>query len=53
MKPNLNTETIAAKLPKELADAIWRAAREDDRTVSQWMRRHFAEYFKIYEKPTP
>lgn len=56
MKANHRTpseEVIAAKLPTALAEEIKRAAREDDRTVSAWLRRHFADVFKVSAKPTP
>jgi hypothetical protein len=43
-------EVIAAKLPAALAEEIKRAAREDDRTVSAWLRRHFAD---VFAKPAP
>jgi hypothetical protein len=39
-------ETIAAKMPAAIAEHIKRAAREDDRTVSAWLRRHFADVFR-------
>ena len=44
-------ETLAMKVPTVVADHIKRAAREDDRTVSAWMRRHFAELFGLSLKP--
>jgi hypothetical protein len=43
-------ETIAARVPRELAERIKRAAREDDRTVSHWIRRHFKDYFQWQER---
>jgi hypothetical protein len=46
-------EVIAAKVPTAIADEIRRAAREDDRTVSAWMRRHFADVFGMSSKPAP
>lgn len=49
MKPEHRTpseEVIAAKLPAAIAAEIKRAAREDDRTVSAWLRRHFADVFR-------
>jgi hypothetical protein len=46
-------ETIAAKLPVAIAEEIKRAAREDDRTVSAWLRRHFANLFGASAKPAP
>jgi len=43
-------ETIAAKVPSTIAAEIRRAAREDDRTVSAWLRRHFAVVFGMSPK---
>lgn len=40
-------EQIACKVPVALAEAIKRAAREDGRTVSAWMRRHFTDFFRL------
>jgi hypothetical protein len=45
MKPErrtLSPEVIAVKVPAELAVAIRRQAREDDRTVSGYLRRLLA-----------
>jgi hypothetical protein len=44
-------EVIAAKMPAAIAEHIKRAAREDDRTVSAWLRRHFADVFGVSAKP--
>lgn len=46
-------ELIAAKVPAAIAEEIKRAAREDDRTVSAWLRRHFADVFGMSAKPAP
>jgi hypothetical protein len=54
MKANHRTpseEVIAAKVPAALAEEIKRAAREDDRTVSAWLRRHFADVFGAKAAP--
>jgi hypothetical protein len=56
MKANHRTpaeELIAAKVPTAIAEEIKRAAREDDRTVSAWLRRHFADVFGMSAKPAP
>ena len=48
MKANHRTpaeELVAAKVPTAIAEEIKRRAREDDRTVSAWLRRHFADVF--------
>ncbi|MBM3820276.1 MAG: hypothetical protein FJW14_14835 [Acidimicrobiia bacterium] len=46
-------EVIAAKVPAAIAEHIKRAAREDDRTVSAWLRRHFADVFGVSPKLAP
>jgi hypothetical protein len=46
-------EVIAAKVPTAIAEEIKRAAREDDRTVSAWLRRHFADVFGVPTKTAP
>jgi hypothetical protein len=45
MKPAHRTpseEVLAIRVPRPLAEEIRRAARDDDRTVSGFLRRHLA-----------
>lgn len=46
-------ELIAAKVPTAVAREIKRLAREDDRTVSAWLRRHLADALGMSAKPAP
>lgn len=38
-KPDIPSDVMAVKLPPALAEEIRRRARDDDRTVSQYLRR--------------
>jgi hypothetical protein len=38
-------ETIAFRAPRELAGRLKSEAKKDDRKLSEWLRRHFAEFF--------
>jgi hypothetical protein len=38
-------ETIAFRAPRELASRLKSEAKKDDRKLSEWLRRHFAEFF--------
>lgn len=44
------TETVALKLPPRLAAEVRRLAREDDRTVSAYLRRKLAVVLDVEER---
>lgn len=55
MKPDYRTpaeEVIAVRVPAALAKEIRRQAREDDRTLSGWLRRYLAAAFLPASKPS-
>ena len=55
MKANHRTpeEIIALRVPSSLAAEIKRQAREDDRTLSGFLRRRLADVFGVPAKPAP
>ena len=57
MKGNHRTPTeeeiIALRVPSSLAAEIKRQAREDDRTLSGFLRRRLADVFGVPAKPAP